>query len=72
MTDNSNQHQVSQEEAIRQSFKSSLEDCISILEGIGPLCRDIDELINMLELAIKNPSQLELIFTHLAPKKIRR
>lgn len=53
------------------SFRETLEDTIAVLEGVGPLCTDIDELISMLELAKKNDSQLYLIMSHMSPKRMR-
>ena len=66
------QQQPTQEEALDNALRDSLEETISILEGVGPLCSDIDELIKMLELAIRNQSQLNLLRAHLAPKRLRR
>lgn len=63
---------VTEEQAIKESFKSSLEDTISILEKISPLCENIDDLIGMLNFALKNDSQLALIMHQIAPKQMRR
>jgi hypothetical protein len=60
-----------EQEAIAASFRNSLEDTISVLEGVGPLCSDIDELVKMLELALRNESQLQLIMAHLTPKRMK-
>lgn len=67
-----NKDAITEEQAVKESFRNSLEDSISILAGIGPLCEDIDQLINMLELALKNDSQLQLIMHHLTPRRMRR
>jgi len=64
--------EVSEEQAILESFRNSLEDTISILKGVGPLCSDIDQLIDMLNLAISNDSQLQLIMAHITPRRMRR
>lgn len=63
---------ITEAQAIAESFKNSIEDSISILEGVGPLCSDIDQLIGMLKLALINESQLNLVMHHLTPKKMRR
>ncbi len=63
---------MTEEQVIAESFRSSLDDVISVLEGIGPLCSDIGELIAMLTLAQRNDSQLALVMRHLAPKHMRR
>lgn len=55
-----------------QSFRISLDDTIAILEGIGPQCTDLDQLIDMLKLALTNDGQLNLLFKHMTPPRIRR
>lgn len=72
MSLNQSQQEVTQEQAIEQSFRSSLDDTISVLEGLAPLCEDIPEMVKMLELAINNDAQLRLIMSHLAPKRMRK
>ena len=65
----------SQEQAqptIEESFRNSLDDTIEVLEKIGPLCTDIDELVSMLKLAIKNDAQLALIIKQVSLVRMRR
>lgn len=66
------QQELTQEQAINSAVRDSIEEAISLLEGVGPLCKDIDELVKMLELAVRNDSQLALIRAHMAPKRLRR
>lgn len=69
---NQQKPEITEEQAIDDSFVNSLEDVVSILEGIGPSCFSIQDLIDMTKLAIKNPSQRELMRSHLAPKMMMR
>lgn len=66
------QAQLTEAQALDAAIRDSIEETISILQGIGPLCSDIDELIAMLELSLKNDSQLNLVRSHMAPKRMRR
>ena len=59
------------EQDVKASFRESLDDTIAILESVGPLCSDIDELIGILQLAQKNDSQLVLVMDRVAPKRMR-
>lgn len=63
---------MTEEQAINAAYRDSLEDTISILEGVGPLCNDIDQLIDMLTLAMRNDSQLALIRAHMSPKRMKK
>lgn len=59
-------------EEVALAFRQSLDDTIAILETVGPICTDIDELIQMLSLARKNDSQLHLIMHQVMPTRLRR
>lgn len=65
------QEELTDQERAAIDFRSSLETTVAILAGVGPLCTDIDELIDMLTLAQKNDSQLYLIMSHMSPKRMR-
>lgn len=63
---------LNEEQAVLADFRGSVEDAICILEGIGPLCSDIDELIAMLHLSLKNNSQLALVMKNITPRRMKR
>lgn len=60
--------QPSPEEALA-SFRSSLEDLVVISEKLSPLCKTVEEMIGMTELAIKNDAQLRLLFNMVNTKR---
>jgi hypothetical protein len=53
--------------AKENAFRSSLEDCVPILERLGPLAASHDELIGMLKLGIENEAQLRLLLNYMTP-----
>lgn len=44
-----------------ESFRSSLDDVVTILERVAPLCKSHEELLDMLRLARENMGQLRLL-----------
>lgn len=63
--------QAQSEADMLAAYRSSIEDTIGLLKGIGPLCSSIDQLIDMLRLATENDSQLHLILRHVEPPRLR-
>lgn len=55
--------------AKENAFRSSLEDCVPILERLGPLAMSHEELIGMLKLGIENEAQLRLLLNYMTPAK---
>ncbi len=53
------------------SFRSSLEDVLTITEKLAFLCQNMDELNGMLKLALDNDAQLRLLMQQVLdqPKK---
>lgn len=56
---------------IDRDFVNTLEDSVLILKKMGPLVDDLDGLIEMLELAIKNSSQRNTIMQLVMPTRMR-
>ena len=50
-------------------FRSSLEDTITIAKQLEPLCKDVGELVGMLELSLTNDAQLKLVMNQVLRKK---
>lgn len=59
-------------EDVEASFRDAIDDLISLLQGVGPLYSDIDELIASLELAKKNDGQLRLLMKQITPVRLLR
>jgi hypothetical protein len=59
--------QLPEEEKRMASFRSGLEDVILILEELVPHCESIDGMIGMLQLALKNRSQLNMVYKLVRP-----
>lgn len=47
---------------LMQSFRSSLEDVITIAEKLTPLCETVSDLVGMVRLATENDGQLKLLY----------
>lgn len=45
-----------------QSFRSSLEDVVVVLEKLSPFATSPEELAGMVRLALENEGQLRLLF----------
>ena len=48
-------------------FRENLQDVISIVERLAPLCKDPDDLVNMMKLALINDGQLRMLFREMSP-----
>ena len=59
-------------EDVEASFRDAIDDLISLLQGVGPLYSDIDELVASLELAKKNDGQLRMIMKQITPVRLLR
>ena len=57
-------------EDVEASFRDAIDDLISLLQGVGPLYSDIDELIASLELAKRNYGQLRLMMKQITPVRL--
>lgn len=66
------QHEPTPEPTTEMKFRESLEDTVIILRKLAPLCKDVDELIGMMELAMSNDAQLSLLIREVFPVKLRR
>lgn len=64
------QNQVPQPTA-EDSFRSSLEDVILIIEKLAPHAKDLDGMMGMLKLALTNDSQLGLIMHMVRPVRLK-
>lgn len=60
--------QQSEEDRIR----SALEDTIAVVKKLGPLCKDVQDLVDLCELGLLNDAQLRLIMDRLAPVQLRK
>ena len=48
-------------EETEASFRSSLEDVVTITEKLSPYCRTVEDLLGMVRLALENDGQLHLL-----------
>lgn len=56
---------------IEASFRSSLKDVVEIAEKLAPHCKSVDELVDMLKLAIENDGQLRFLMGRVIPRPKR-
>ena len=56
-------NQQSQEE----QFRDNISDLLAVLRCFAPHCKTPDDLVGMLELALKNDGQLALLLDRLTP-----
>lgn len=63
--------QLTEEEKRLASFRSGLEDVILILEELAPHCESIEGMIGMLQLALKNNSQLNVVYKLVRPVRLK-
>lgn len=56
------------EETVEQKFRSALMDALKIVESLGPICQNLDEVASIMRLAEDNDGQLKLIMTAFAKK----
>lgn len=47
----------------QESFRSSLEDLVAIAGALAPLCDSVADLVGMIELALTNDGQLNVLMT---------
>ena len=55
------------EDKVRESFREN----IVVLERLSPLCNTVDELRDMLQLALTNEGQLTLLINQLSPLRTK-
>lgn len=55
------------EDKVRESFRET----IVVLERLSPLCNTVDELRDMLQLALTNEGQLTLLINQLSPLRTK-
>lgn len=48
------------------SFRSSLEDVVTIVKRLGPYCHSLDDLVTVAQLGIDHDSQLRFLINLLA------
>lgn len=56
-------------EDIEASFRSSLQDVIEVAKRLSPHCESVDDLVELLELALTNDGQLRFVMGKVAKRK---
>lgn len=51
-----------------EGFRSCLEDLIPVVQKIGPYCKNIEELIDLCELALTSDAQLKILMSIVTKK----
>lgn len=59
------------EEAAEADFRQNLLEVIIIVKKLAPLCKTVDELIDMAEFATRNDAQLRLLIREVSPLRLR-
>lgn len=58
---------MSNEQSPEHAFRDDLESVIAVLEGLVPDCPSVDDLLEVLRLALKNDGQLKLVMKKVMP-----
>lgn len=56
------------DETVENKFRSALSDALKLIESIGPICQNLDEVASIMRLAIDNDGQLNLLMAALSKK----
>lgn len=56
------------DETVESKFRSALIDALKLIESIGPICQNLDEVASIMRLAIENDGQLNLLMAALSKK----
>lgn len=56
------------EETVEMKFRSALADALKMVESLGPICQNLDEVASIMRLAIENDGQLRLLMQSLSKK----
>jgi hypothetical protein len=54
---------------VEDSFRSSLQDVVTISEKLAPHCASVEEMTGMIKLALDNDGQLRLLMREFTSKK---
>lgn len=57
------------QEEIERGFRESLMDVIAVAEKLAPVCRSVEEMIGVVELAVTNDAQMRLLMNSVNQKK---
>jgi hypothetical protein len=57
------------QEEVERSFRTALEDVVSIIRKLSPYCNKFDEMIEMVEHGMINDGQLRLLMHIISEKK---
>jgi hypothetical protein len=57
------------QEEVEASFKESIKDAVTLLVKLNPHCKTVGDVVNILQLALDNESQLHLLMSLVAQKK---
>ena len=60
------------EQTVEQSFRASLDDTRVILKRLAPLCKSVNDMVELLDLAITNDSQLSILMDKVGPVALRK
>jgi hypothetical protein len=55
-----------------ESFRATLDDVILVIQKLAPLSTDLDSLVETLQFALKNDSQLNMILHLVRPVGLKR
>lgn len=62
-----------QEQAgVDEQFRDNLRDVDAVVRKLAPLCRDVNDLLGMIGLALVNDGQLALLLREVAPVRLRK
>lgn len=50
-------------------FRETIEDCHDVLVSLGDRCQNVQEVAELLQLALTNQGQLTILFDLLVPEK---
>lgn len=59
----------SKQQAEEQKFKEAFVETLAVIDRIGPFCASVEEMREMIQLAIDNDAQLRLLCTVMTAKR---
>lgn len=61
-----------QEPTAEESFRSTLDDCCVVMKKLMPLCKTVQECVDLCEFAILNDAQLQLLMQQITPLQLKK
>lgn len=63
---------MAEQNQAEEQFRSALADVLAVMRKLAPLCKTVDDMVGMTQLALENDGQLALMMQAVSPLQLRK